>query len=233
MNYDGYESQPGQSLPPSAKKEGRDLLSAWQHLGLLGSYYFAIIATVLIVCSSTVHAAPQPTPTLAATNGPTQLGQPITNFVKTYGQPDSDGEFRQKTLLVYGASGWDITPVSKDGSLVVDIYDYNTDGKGWANIGEAAKTCEAYMPKDAKFQKTINYPADSKQGIPPATERVYTSSSLASLFPASAFSDKAGKSVPPGTFVIDYSGDNANNQRIQGCAVTLAVYASGLIDLLA
>ncbi len=262
MNNDVYGSRPGQAPPPSAKPERRDLLSVWWRFERIGCRCLAIIATVLIVWGSIVSAALTLLPMVPGTeralkapilssmvpamvpakDRPTQLGQPVTNFVKTYGQPTFAFDasyypgyyFRQETIYVTKASNWDITPISKDDSLVMDVYDQNTDGKGWANIDEAAQTCEAYMPKDAKLQEAIDQPADPKQGIRPSAVRIYTSSSLASLFQASDFTDQAiGKSVPPGTFVIDYSGDNANSQHIKTCDLTIAVYSSNMIKLLA
>ena len=213
MNNDVYESRPGQSLPSSAKLQERDILSARRRFELIGYRCLVIIATTLMVCHGVVNAAPTPIPTLTATNGSLQLGQPLTNFVKTYGQPEQTEAgsytFRQDTVEV------DTNPKS----LVIDITDRNTTDKGWANIDEAAKACEAYMPKDAKFQKTVNNPAETFEGkqSPPFTTRFYTSPSLAALFQAKDFVDSEDKPVPPGTFSIAYDNADTKSQRIEDC----------------
>ena len=182
----------------------------------------------------TPAAAPKPKPALTATDGPMQLGQPVMNFVKTYGQPEqveaAKGEqpgekqpdevypFRQGTLWV-DTSLYSDTPNPK--LLATSIDDSNTDGKGWANINEAAKVCEAYMPKDSKLQKTVNNPAETSDGEtdPPSTTRFYTSPSLATLFQAKDFVDSDGKPAPAGTFSITYDNADTNSQRIESCYV--------------
>lgn len=201
-------SQPGEFLSSSVKKEGQDILSTWRRFGLIGGRCLAIIATALTVCSGTVNAAP--TPTLAATDGPMQIGQPLTNFVKTYGQPVDGQTFRNKTLLVFTYSRSHTNPKL----LAEGVVDNNADGKGWADINEAAKVCEAYMPKDAQFQKTVP--------VSGGDQRIYTSQSLASIFQKGDFVDETNDQqlVSPGTFHIFYE---TNNQHIDSCDVGLGI----------
>ncbi len=236
MNNGLYRSRPIQSLPPSGKLQGRDLLSAWWRFELIGCRCLAIIATVLIVCSSVVNAAPTPKPAatpkltaaLTATDGPMQLGQPVTNFVKTYGQPehptDEMGKPDEGTYIFKDTLWIDTTLPSNAANpklLVESIDDSNTDGKGWTTINEAAKACEAYMPKDSKLQKTVNNPAETFEGeqSPPSTTRFYISPSLAALFQAKDFVDSEGKPVPSGTFSITYGNADTTSQRIENCYV--------------
>jgi hypothetical protein len=66
-------------------------------------------------------------------------------------------------------------------------------GTGW-NQQEASAACNAFLPRDAVYEHTVK--------LANGYDKVYFSTSLAGLFPASAFTDPNGSQVKAGLFDV-------------------------------
>lgn len=77
----------------------------------------------------------------------------------------------------------------------------NTDGSGWVSLKSALPDCEKLIPSDAIYQRIVEL-YNPANGLHIGTERVYFSPSLASLFPASDFTDEYRQVTTSGTFAI-------------------------------
>ncbi len=154
----------------------------------------------------------QPTKVLAATHGTPQLGGAISDFIGTYGKPDSHSSIQQGYIALHflpstSQSNVDGLIVATDphntASLAANITVQAQNGNaqtgaiGW-DVNDAKTRCMAFAPSDAHFVKEFVYANTS------GFDMVYTSAQLAKDFPASAFTDNQQKQVPAGTFDVQY-----------------------------
>ncbi len=154
----------------------------------------------------------QPTKVLTATHGTPHLGGAISDFIGTYGKPDSHSSIQQGYIALHflpstSQSNVDGLIVATDphntASLAANITVQAQNGNaqtgaiGWA-VNDAKTRCMAFAPSDAHFVKEFVYANTS------GFDMVYTSAQLAKDFPASAFTDNQQKQVPAGTFDVQY-----------------------------
>ena len=154
----------------------------------------------------------QPTKVLTATHGTPHLGGAISDFIGTYGKPDSHSSIQQGYIALHflpstSQSNVDGLIVATDphntASLAANITVQAQNGNaqtgaiGWA-VNDAKTRCMAFAPSDAHFVKEFVYANTS------GFDMVYSSAQLAKDFPASAFTDNQQKQVPAGTFDVQY-----------------------------
>lgn len=167
-------------------------------------------ATTAATIQPTHAAAPAG---LVGQPGPVTLGQPLSHFVARYGQPVSK---QQDVQYIFANGSLTVDLPSKD-SLIAMTISYDNDGqKGWASLDAAKAPCQAFLPDDAKFTRSLT----ASNGD---AERVYLAPSLAPLFPAIVFTDENGNNATPGTIAIVYVADVTNTSRVITCNIQVGV----------
>lgn len=140
----------------------------------------------------------------APTQGPTIIGQLVSNFIGAYGSPINDlwrsGSFDFKN---------NITVLALSDGHVFGILDMNADGNGWSTLDAAVTACRVFIPDDSKYLRTV--------ALRNGTERVYISKSLASDIDASAFTDENGNQTTPGVLGITYHYDLTDTTHVDDC----------------
>ncbi len=153
--------------------------------------------------SSSPTQASQPTsaPTASPTKspaGPAILGATLNDFKARYGQLNShsDPANGQYYFALYGND--------KDDLTLQFIYDehasailYGAPNNKYWSYSEAKTACAAFLPSDATYQRKMT--VYDTTGKAQDEQLVYVSSSIASFFPASAFTDENGNNAKPGT----------------------------------
>jgi len=171
--------------------------------------------------SPTATHAPQATATTAPSGSPV-LGGPGAAFVTRYGPLTSqsntttgDLHFReyagvaQDFLIVQLAKYFGETP----GNLAASILVSAPPGQPW-DTSAAQAACSAFFPTDAQKVKT--------DPITTGEDVIYTSATLASLFPASVFVDANQNGVAAGTFDVMYLySQSGNANSIDSCQLLL------------
>jgi hypothetical protein len=149
----------------------------------------------------TATARPQSAKALVATHGTPRLGGPLSDFVGSYGQPNSHST--PPTLYhfsTYASANIDAVVVMTDvyaPSLVSDVTAQAPSDTTWdISFGEAH--CLAFAPLDSRLVERVPY------GDNTGYDMVYKSAQLSHLFPAADFTDANGNTVAPGTFDISY-----------------------------
>lgn len=140
---------------------------------------------------------------IAPTSGPALLGADIGTFVAQYGQPNdhTDVKIGQYHFQRYGDSNVDAFIVATDltdGNAYlhrVDDITAASPSAGWTS-SEASAKCAVFFPRDAVYKRQVA----TQNGI----DKIYFSQSLASLFPASAFTDAQQNAVKAGYFDVLY-----------------------------
>ena len=151
----------------------------------------------------TVAPTAKPTQSgISATHGTPRLGSPLSDFIGAYGQPNDHSTPGSSYHFLRGANsnidGLIIAPTLAISSQQIDdITVAATSDLGWT-LSDAANRCLAYAPTDARLKQRIPYADGTGYDV------IYTSSSLAKLFPASEFTDASQNPVTPGTFDISY-----------------------------
>lgn len=155
---------------------------------------------------------------LTPTNGPLQIGQPVSNFIGAYGQP-SNADLQKSGEYLYLGGAITVFAYPQDNNLVGAVLYDNTDGNGWGSLEEATTACRVYIPGDSIYKRTIDIGSPN-----PATERVYISASLAPLFKPDKFYDENQNTTTAGTFGIVYTYDTgANSNRVLNCSVQIGL----------
>lgn len=168
-----------------------------------------------------ITTKPQPTATkIPPTNTPILsglaiLGATIGSFNGHYGSPNahsntSTGEYHYQK---YADSNVDLLIVNTDiadgGVYAQRAYSITVqaDTSGWTQQQTDDK-CKAFFPSDATYKSQ----APTQNGY----DKIYFSSSLASLFPASAFTDANQKQIQSGYFDVLFliSGSMTNSCTI-------------------
>lgn len=164
----------------------------------------AALLLLLVGCGESTQqtASPVPTtrPTLAPTTKPVStpalLGSLVTAFTAMYGTPNdhtdvANGAYHYKRYA--------------DPSVVTDALIVQTD----ISDGDAYKqrvisvlntpehggvTCEQFFPHDAHYVKQVT--------LTTGIDKIYSSVSLAKLFPTSTFTDASNNNTTPGLFDV-------------------------------
>lgn len=215
---------------PPHKKSCKPFIFSWPSAIVL--LFVIIIIAVVTACGSTSQAttpATTPTarqqaqatttPTTAPTAKPTQsglpathntprLGSPLSDFIGAYGQPNDHSTAGQMYHFLRGTnSNVDglIVTLTPGSQQIDNITVQATNDTGWT-LTDAQLHCLAYMPTDARLKQHVPYADGTGYDV------IYTSASLAKLFPASEFTDASGNPIAAGTFDISYlySGDHQN-----------------------
>lgn len=177
-------------------------------------------STPTTLAQATATRAPTVPPATATPHGPQLLstatiGGTEAAFQTAYGPPSGTGSAKTYNFTQPGIIGMVTATPSSDSSAdgqqhIVSLRIGPASGVWDATT--ATPICAAFVPADAKFQKTMNV-----AGYGP--ERVYQSAALAQVFPASAFTDSAtGNVVTPGTFAMELGAAFPGNI---GCIIIL------------
>lgn len=151
---------------------------------------------------------PTPTPTGLSTTGNTLpvLGAALTTFETRYGQPDphTDTKSGSYHFQQYTDSNIDYliawTDLADGGAYTQRVYSLGVqaDTGGWSK-DKGDTICAGFRPPDAVYKRRVTLTSGSD-----GYDEIYASASLASLFPASAFTDANTNSVKPGLFDVQY-----------------------------
>ena len=147
----------------------------------------------------TVHITPTTTPT-AISGDPAKaiLGGTLADFTARYGPLNSHSNPSKNAydFALYGHDKNDLT-LEFLHNQHTDVIILSPPPTIYWNETEARAACAKFLPSDATYQRrmTMNDP----QGNPVDEQLVYTSASIASLFPASAFTDETGSQTQAGT----------------------------------
>ena len=163
--------------------------------------------------------APAVSRTIPATHGIPHLGGPLSDFIGAYGQPNGHSSppsyhfmtvnnIDEYIILGLGTSCPSEQCIAQQ--QVDDISVQSPDQNAGFTPSNAEGRCMSYAPSDAHFKQKFVY-ADGS-----GYDMVYTSASLAHLFPASEFTDSSGGTAPAGTFDVSYLYAD-NGQGIGSC----------------
>jgi hypothetical protein len=137
------------------------------------------------------------------TSGPALVGGDLGAFVARYGQPNGystpDGGFfnfqrdpgANRDLLIAQTD-------AEDGGVYaqrVEGVTAKAPNAGWPQQ-EASATCAAFFPPDAVYNREV--------GLVNGYDKIYFSASLATLFPASTFTDASEDQTEAGLFDVRY-----------------------------
>lgn len=217
-----------QSTPLSARPRHKMRRGCFISLGIVTVLLIILFIAAIATPTNSTTTAPQnnhPTgivtsqpATTSPVNSPALLGSNIGTFIADYGQPNphsspSTGQYHFKT---YPGENVDFLIVATDGTdgnaYTHLVYDINVQApeSGWTST-QASDMCGAFLPKDAVFKKQIA----TSNGI----DKIYFSSSLASIFPASAFTDGQENQATPGSFDVLYLVRSDNS--IDSCSIII------------
>lgn len=172
------------------------------------------------VPTSIPKLVPTPTPLseLTEANGPAKLGVSANNFIRIYGQPNSD----TSSPGVYEFGSLQVLYATDEGNRVNSITSTNGNAD-WNTLQSAIPDCEKFIPSDAVYQRVVEL-YNPANGLHTETERIYFSSQLAPLFKASDYTDEHGNLATPGTFAIVFEYDLTNNPSgIDGCDIQVGL----------
>ena len=187
------------------------------------------------------HAAPKQTTTVSPKQAPTVaakvqlttastvsrppiLGVDIGTFTAKYGQPNdhstiSTGSYHFQR---YSSSNIDFLIIQTDlvgGGIYTKRVEWVTanasdTGDGWSPQ-QADTICTQFFPSDAVYKQEV--PISGSSGY----DKIYYSASLASLFPASAFTDASQNQVKAGMFDAEYLTQSASDSNINSCSIMI------------
>lgn len=171
----------------------------------------------LLPTATPTQSPPTPTPTTTVA----QLGATVSTFTARYGQPNahSDVGSGQYHYQTYSDSNVDFLVVSTDTadpgmSQVAESITVQADTQGWS-VAQAMTMCGAFYPSDAAYQRQ----AAVTNG--PALDKIYESASLATRFPASAFTDANQNPVKPGLFDVQFLYRDSTQTVIDSCTLLI------------
>ena len=154
---------------------------------------------------------------LPATNGSALLGSDISAFIGKYGQPNDHSDVKDGIdhFQRYPGENTDFLIVATDftgsTSRAEDIT-VQAPNAGWS-IEAGTEKCSTFFPSDAKYQRQVS--------LDGGYDKIYFSMSLASLFPASAFTDASGNQVKAGSFDAQYLVNS--DQTISSCDIIIGM----------
>ena len=166
---------------------------------------------------------PSPTPLpVTSNNTPTStdttLGQPLNNFKAKYGQLDSSSQ-PNNGMYDFEHMALTVMTLNKPGDRASAILYSNIGQIGWPDMEKATTDCRLFLPGDAKYTRTTT-------GTNGDIQRVYISSSIATMFDASDFTDEKGNTTTPGTIAIIYTPDPSNSNSILQCTLQVGLEAN-------
>jgi hypothetical protein len=143
---------------------------------------------------------------VAVASGPAVLGASIASFEHTYGAYNTHTD---PTIGSYHWQRYADTRVATDALIVTAD---NSNGASTANDAstidyapeQGVTKCEQFFPRDARYVKQVAVASGTDVYI----DRIYVSASLATVFPASAFTDAQQNPVKAGTFDVLNLGNN-------------------------
>jgi hypothetical protein len=154
-------------------------------------------------------ALPTPTPG-TVTHGTPRLGGPVTDFINTYGKPDTgcatcaSGVYNFKR---YQGTGIDyISTLLTDANGNTNAFDVQAPPNSDWDTSTASAICESFGPSDVNYDHPVQV-LQSSDGV--IVEKVYKSTWLAGQLDVSDFQDSNTTSgstdLAAGTFDISYS----------------------------
>jgi hypothetical protein len=194
-----YAFTRGNSLQPPATPQARATQPAGQ----------STRPTTSSTQGATSPTSPTSKPTTQATTGsnPTSsapvLGGGLSAFTTKYGQPNNhsvpaSGLYHFKQYPVSNLDFLIVNTDLADGSAYanrVESITAQAPDAGWSQQ-EATAACAAFLPPDAVYKQQIN--------LTYGYDNIYSSASLAQLFPSLDFVDVNGKQVQAGLFDVQY-----------------------------
>jgi hypothetical protein len=172
-----------------------------------------VVPTMIAPTATVKPVVPTVVPTVlptkapvAVASGPAVLGASIASFEHTY------GAYNDHTSLVDGSYHWlryADTQVVTDALIVwadnsnSEATKYDANSIDYAPEQGVTK-CEQFFPRDAQYMKQVAVASGTDVYI----DRIYVSASLATVFPASAFTDAQQNPVKAGTFDVLNLGNN-------------------------
>ncbi len=176
-----------------------------------------LFLAILSACESdtavttTPMATAKPIPTqkpvnnaMRATTGPTLLGLPLSNFVGEYKQPNDHTDTKEGMYHFqrWAGSNIDYLIIGTDlidkgySNTVESISVQSSDNPATPAITTAS--CASFMPNDAIYKRQMTITTGT------GYDKIYSSASLARLFPADAFDDSNNVQTTTGSFDVQY-----------------------------
>ncbi len=139
-----------------------------------------------------------------ATGGQAVLGGTLDAFIAKYGTPHVRTQLTVGFHTSCSSGSADCEQVGlfpgTNSRYFVDTLSFSTpDSQPWASLGAAKTACRVGFPADAKLKSDG---PDVRAGQTFGDYAIYTSASLAKIFPASFFTDAQGNTTTPGTFDV-------------------------------
>jgi hypothetical protein len=174
------------------------------------------------ISAPTSRATPQPT--IRATSTPAILGGDIGAFVAKYGRPNDHSvpDAGYYHFQRYSGSNLDFLIVQVDAAdgggyaQRVEGVTAQAPDAGWSQQ-EASAACAEFLPRDAIYQRAVK--------LASGYDKVYSSASLAGLFPASAFTGPNSQ-VQAGLFDVQYI--NGSGTLIASCNILVGTQQTQL-----
>jgi hypothetical protein len=170
---------------------------------------------------------PAATPTTRATEarvnaGPAILGADSSAFIATYGQPNSNSRPANGITIfaLYNNPHMNDLSVTTLGTKVFSVLLHAPTDQSW-DQAHAINACLSFAPPDKIYKQSLTL--YDPQGKPIAIQSVYSSASLAGVFPASKFTDENGKQTMAGTFVMVLNHALNTTAYFSSCAVQVGL----------
>ncbi|MBV9708656.1 MAG: hypothetical protein JO125_14755 [Chloroflexi bacterium] len=159
--------------------------------------------------------------------GPAILGADSNTFIAAYGQPNANSRPANgiTRLALYNNPRRNDLSVTTLGSKVFFVLLYAPPDQNWDQV-RATNACLNFAPLDKIYKRSLTL--YDPQGMPLAIQRVYSSASLASVFPASKFIDENGAQTTAGTFgmVLNYALNAPTH--FSSCSVQVGLQGTNL-----
>ena len=167
---------------------------------------------------------PSPTKQSTSTTPTTILGGSLNAFIAKYGQPNNhsgDGNPRFERCKNSDVDQVALSQVSLESRSgpIMSILINSCPPTPWS-VSQANTVCSAFLPSDAKYQRSVQVPGNSDQS--PSVDKIYFSAKLAHTFAADNFTDNNGALVQPGLLDVNYFYvSNSDTSHMNGCDLEL------------
>lgn len=169
------------------------------------------------------------TPTAVTTKVPSNtisavLGGSPNTFITKYGQPNDHSGNGYLRFERCSNSKWDqlsLSQISLESNTgpIASILVQPCPPGSWS-VAQANAICSAFLPPDAKYQRSVQVPNVDNQG--PSVDKIYYSATLAHAFAADNFTDNNGALVQPGLFDVNYYYvSNSDTSHMDVCDLEL------------
>ncbi len=222
-----------QQMLPTPPQPGRKVKKRWivlASVGLIVLLQLLVYMGFQTTSSSNsiikaTHSVPiltaQPT-ALIAQAGPIILGGDIGAFIAKYGQPRSNSQ-PANGIYVFASYGnihkYDLSVTTERGRAFYILLQAPIE-QGWDRT-HAINACLAFAPLEKVYKRSMTL--DNSNGKPVAFQLVYISEALATLFPASSFTDENGKQTSAGTFGLLLNDVLGTTSLISSCAIQIGI----------